>query len=458
MKLLFSHRNAITRRFTATALGLASTAFAEVVNFDFENFPVPSGESSFVNLPYNEEGLRLIAVVNGVGVSSYGASSPRYPGSKAMVPAAFATGEDVVYQLFSPSGRLFAVRSVKLHPPITGAARNVTFTRFFNGSGMSQTHTTGTAITGNTVTFNTNFERVGNLEFRHVRVSGVYQSFQISSIVVEFDGVLSTPTQIVANEATASVSVPVHLAHPRTTDTPLTWTISGITATQGTDYSLPGGNSTGSLIIPAGQTTALLQIPITNDTTVEGMETLRVTFTSNTIAAAFAGGATSADCNVAIASDDGISTFPNWMTAHGLTSTAATPAADPNQDGISNIESWLFRLNPAGPNPTEWLSRRATFTGGNSDPQLTLFIPSPLPNDVLIAFSQSTTLDSWSEQTRRTGFGTGSLWTGTGASRVVESNQPTGRTISLRASVPTGPRPRLFLKNLYEYASGGSTE
>jgi hypothetical protein len=439
-------------------LGLAQQSSAELVTFNFENFPVPSGQSTLVTLPYNEDGLRLSAAVSGLGVTTFGPTSTRYTGVKAMTPVAFATGEDVIYYLTSPIGRPFALRSVKLHPPVSGVSRNVTFTRWLNGNGMSQTQTTGTALTGNTVTFNTNFERMTNLEFRHVQVSGVYQSFQISSIVVEFDGVLSTPSQIVANEAAGTVSVPIQLAHPRTTDTPLSWSISAITATQGTDYSLPGGNTTGTLIIPAGQTTAQLQIPITNDTAVENMETFRVTYTSNTIAAAFAGGATSAHCDVAIANDDGVSTFATWMSAHGLTSTAATPTADPNGDGISNIESWLFRLNPAGPNPSAWLERRAKFTGGTTDPALTLFIPAPLPNDVLITFAQSTTLGAWSEQTRRTGFGLGSLWTGTGASRVIESNQLSGRTITLRASIPTGPRPRLFLRNTYELASGGSTE
>lgn len=455
MKSLFLSHHATTKHFLSTALCLTTLASAEVVNFNFQNFTVPTGEFASVSLPYNEEGLRLAAAVSGVGCSTFGPTSPRYPGAKAMVPAAFATGEDVVYQLFSPSGRLFAVRSLTLHPPVAGVARNVTFTRFLNGNGMSQTHTTGTALSGNTVTFNTNFDRMGNFQFRHIRVNNVYQSFQISSIVVEFDGVLSLPSQIVANEAAGTVSVPISLDYPRTTDTPLTWLINPITASQGTDYTLPGGNNTGTFIIPAGQSSATLQIPITNDTTVEGVETFRVTMTSNTDSAAFAGNATSAFCDVAIASDDGVTTFPNWMTAHGLTSTAATPAADPNGDGISNIESWLFRLNPAGPNPADWLARRATFAGGTTDPKLTMFIPAPLPNDVLIAFSESTTLGSWAEQTRRTGFGTGSLWTGSGSLRVIESTNFTGRTISLRASVPSGSRPRLFLRNTYEYVSGG---
>jgi hypothetical protein len=158
---------------------------------------------------------------------------------------------------------------------------------------------------------------------------------------------------------------------------------------------------------------------------------------------------------VTIASDDGVATFPNWMAAHGLSSTAAAADADPNGDGISNIECWLLRLNPAGPNPPAWLARRAVMNGGSADPGLRLVVPTPLPSDVRIIFSQSTDLGTWVEQTRRTGFGIGSLWTGSGAARVIESSGSSGRTITLRASVPTGSRPKVFLRNVYEYVSGG---
>ena len=437
-------------------LALVAAAGAEVVTFDFEHVPLPGTDSGNFTLPYNEGGLRLSS--NTTVASILGPSNFRYTGVKAMVPASFATGEDVIYNLFSPTGRLFAVRSVTLHPYVSGTARNLTFTRWLSGSGLSQTHSTGTALAGTTVSFNPNFDRASSLEWRHVKIGGMYQTFQISRIVIEFDGVLSTPAGIVANEAAGSVNVPVSLAHPRTTDTELIREIAGITATAGSDFTVPGGTNFAPVVIPAGQTTALVNIPLTNDTTTEGIEALRVTFTANTVGTAFAGGATSASCEVKIASDDGISTFPNWMAAHELSSTAAAPDADPNGDGISNIESWLFRLNPAGPNPSSWLARRAAFSGGEADPGLTLLVPAPLPNDVRIIFSQSTSLGAWAEQTRRTGFGTGSLWTGGGSIRVIESNNLTGRTIRLRASVATAPRPRIFLRNQYEYAApGGGT-
>ncbi|NJM36796.1 MAG: hypothetical protein HC845_02375 [Akkermansiaceae bacterium] len=426
---------------------------AEIVEFNLDQVPLPTGQIGTINLPYTEEGLRLSSDLSFASI--VGPTSPRYTGVKALTPGSYATGEDVNFSLVSTTGRPFAVRSVTLHPWAAGTARNLNFTGWFNGNGYNQVQSTGTALAGITSTFNANFNRVTNLQWRHVRVGGVYQTFQISSIVVEFDGVLTTPTELVVNEAAGTVRVPVSLAHPRTTDTELIREIAAITATQGTDFTLPGGVNFAPVTILAGQTTAYVDVPIVNDATTEGIETFRVTFSSNTPAAAFAGGANFGSCDVKIASDDGVSTFPNWMTAHGLTNAAAAATADPNGDGISNIECWLLRLNPAGPNPPAWLWRRAVMSGGSNDPGLTFVVPTPLPSDVRIIFSQSTDLSSWSEQTRRTGFALGSLWTGSGSARVIESNNQAGRTITLRASVPTGQRPKLFIRNGYEYVPSG---
>jgi hypothetical protein len=91
-------------------------------------------------------------------------------------------------------------------------------------------------------------------------------------------------------------------------------------------------------------------------------------------------------------------------------------------------------------------------SGGATDPGLTFFVPNPLPSDVKMSLFQTTDLTSWSEQTRRTGFAFGSLWAGSGASRVLETSGQSGRTITLRASAPTGARPKLFLQNKYEYS------
>lgn len=143
-----------------------------------------------------------------------------------------------------------------LHPYTAGTAVNVAFTGWFNGNGWSQAHSTGTAPAGSTVTFNSNFNRIGNLQWQMQAVGGVYQRFQISSIVVEFDGVLSTPSEIVVNEAAGTASIPIRLAHPRTTDTELIREVSGLTASAGSDFTLPGSANFAPIIIPAGQTVA----------------------------------------------------------------------------------------------------------------------------------------------------------------------------------------------------------
>lgn len=440
--------------FQVPALALISAAAlrAEIVEFDLDQVPMPTSGSVALPLPYNEQGLRLESSVSSCFV--VGPSSNSFTGVKAFTPATLSSGQTVTMQLYSPAGRFFAVRSATIHPYTNGQAVNIGFTRFFNGNGSTQGHSTGTALAGTTVTFNSGFNRVGNLSWQMTSTGGIYQRFQISRIVVEFDGTLTT-TSFTVNEAAGTAAVPIQLDSARTTDTTVNWEVTGLTASQPGDFTFPGGSSTGTVTIPAGQTVGFVNVPIVNDSSNESPETFRVRYTTTATGVFFPGGNGFIDATVTIASDDGVTTFPNWMTAHGLTSTAADPDADPNGDGISNIECWLFRLNPAGPNPPAWLARRAAMSGGGDDPGLTFFVPAPLPSDVRIILSQSADLGSWTEQTRRTGFGTGSLWTGSGSGRVIETISPAGRTITLRASAPVGRRTKVFLRNTYEHVSGG---
>lgn len=436
------------------ALALLSLAVsrAEIVEFDLDLVPMPTSGSVSLSLPYHEQGLRLDSSISSCFV--VGPFSNAFTGAKAFTPASQANGQATTMQLYSPAGRFFAVRSATIHPYTNGQAVNVGFTGTFNGFGSIQSHSTGTALAGTTVTFNSNFNRIGNLSWQMTSTGGIYQRFQISRLVIEFDGTLTTSPITVA-EAAGTAAVPIRLDSPRTTATTVNWELTGITATQPADFTFPGGSATGTITIPAGQTVGFVNVPIVNDTATESPETFRVRFTAPSTGVYFPGGNGFLDATVTIASDDGVTTFPNWMTAHGLAGNATDPDADPNGDGIPNIECWLFRLNPAGPNPPTWLSRRAAMSGGSTDPGLTLTVPTPLPSDVRIILSQSTDLGSWSEQTRRTGFALGSLWTGSGAARVIESNSAAGRTITVRASVPVGRRPKLFLKNTYEHVSGG---
>ncbi|SDD06044.1 Calx-beta domain-containing protein [Pedobacter soli] len=68
----------------------------------------------------------------------------------------------------------------------------------------------------------------------------------------------------------------VTLSNPSSTDTQLTFTVGG-TATEGGDYN----TITKTIIIPAGQTTGTIAIPVISDNVVEGNETVIVTLTGS---------------------------------------------------------------------------------------------------------------------------------------------------------------------------------
>ena len=147
------------------------------------------------------------------------------------------------------------------------------------------------------------------------------------------------------------------------------------------------------------------------------------------------------------------------MTAHGLTGNNALVGADPNQDGVSNLESWLCRINPAGPSPAAWLARRATFLLTNANrPALRFTVPNPAPSDVRIIMQETGNLSAWSEQVRRSGFGLGSLWTGTGVNRVTETSTLVERTITLPGSVTTLNAATQFLRLQYELVAAGGND
>lgn len=436
-------------------LTAAPTADAQTVVFDFDQYPIPVSLNTTVFLPYDEEGLRLSSNKDVIIPAQNNAG--QYLGIKSFSPMPASGGAAASFTLSSTNGKRFKVRSLRLHPsgpaPF-GSNVSVTFwAAYGNGNVFSLTAQSGTATAGTLVTFGSQFE---NLTSFYWTRSGT-NAHQISELTVEFDGTLSLPQLSTFSEAGGAASIPVSLTHPRSVDTPLTYQISTTTsASPPGDFTLPGGSATGSITIPAGQTEARLQVPLVNDTGIEPLEKFQVVFTSTTPGATFANGFSDAIAEVQIGSDDGVTNFAGWMTAHGLTGNAALPNADPNGDGVSNIESWLCRINPAGPSPQAWLDRRASyFVTAANVPGLRLTVPSPLPSDVRMIFEESTGLASFSEQTRRSGFATGSLWTGTGASRVVESNSLTARTITLPGSATRSARPRAFFRMKYELVSSG---
>ena len=74
----------------------------------------------------------------------------------------------------------------------------------------------------------------------------------------------------------------------------------------------------------------------------------------------------------------------------------------------------------------------------------------------MTAFEEGTDLTTpWSLQVTRTGFGVGSLWDGTGSSRVTETSNTAGPTVTCAGSTVIHHRSRVFLRMKYICVTGG---
>jgi hypothetical protein len=430
---------------TATmALFLSAAASrAGTVAMDFDHLAA-AGANNTITSPQNEDGLRI---TNSNDFYIFGPGSGRNTGHKALANQFTNT----LTTLSAQNGAKFTLVSMRLSPYSSGSDSTVTFTGNKAGGGTVTTSlTTGTAIAGVVRTFPSTFQDVVSVTWNMSALNTYHQFDDITAILTP--ELTVTPSQTVT-ENSGSVTVGVRLSEPLPAPVSLQWTANSGTATAVQDFG--AGGTTGTFTVPAGQTSATVNIGVVNDTAVESLEEFTVSFTttSQTVVFASSGNTTT----VRIASEDGITGFPGWMSAHGLAGNGALPDADPNGDGVKNIEAWLFRINPAGPSPASWLDRRAVFLiDGVNRPALRFTVPTALPSDVRIIFEESTGLSTpWSEQTRRTGFGLGSLWTGTGSSRVTETNAITGRTVTCAGSVSTRSSPRAFLRLKYDYVSGG---
>ena len=447
------HRAGLSRAvLLAAGLAIGGWARGQAVVVDFDAYPVGSGNSmNFLPLPKTDSGLRLSGSSSQSFVGLPGPQHCGWVGMRSFYPQPGSGGAARTFEMDSVSGDRFTVKSLVLRPYCGASGGTVTFTAVSGSSTFTQNATVPTATTGTVVSFGANFEAI--TAFRWT-TSG-QNLHQISDLTVEFIPQAVAAAPMTVSEAAGSVQVPLRLTFARSVATTFNYQLLDGTAAIGTDYQNAAGGTgaAGMLVIPAGDTVATLTIPILNDTVTESPETFTVAFTSP------AGSPVTLPTNsttVTIGSDDGVNNFAGWMTAHALTGNAALPDADPNGDGASNIESWLCRLNPAGPSPTAWMERRATyFVTAANVPGLRLVVPAPLPADVRMIFEESTLLGSWSEQTRRSGFATGSLWTGSGASRVVESNSLSARTITLPGSASRSARSRAFFRMKYELVSGG---
>jgi hypothetical protein len=432
----------------ACAAGLVSASRAAVAVMDFNS--IPGSPPISVNSPYVEDGIQFEAMYANNTLISFTVMN-----GARNVRTGFGAGT-INYRISLPDGRPFAMNSIRM-APVPGVPGNTTFTgRKADNSTVTQTFSHGTDNAGTVRTFPATFQGLVALEWSTASASSTHAI--IDDFTVALPAEIKVSPSHTVTESSGSTTVGVTLSEPLATPLSLTWLRTGGSAAATVDFSFPGPPGTvGSTVsIPAGQTSWSLITTLINDTAVEPLEDIVITFSTTNTNAVFAGGATTT--TVRIASEDGVTGFPGWMSAHGLTANDALPNADPNGDGVSNLESWLCKINPAGPSPQTWLDRRATFfIDAAARPSLRFTVPTPLPSDVRIIFEETTALSSWSEQARRTGWAVGSLWTGPGSARVSDVNNTTHRTITCGGSLTTRQRSRAWFRMRYEYVSGGGS-
>lgn len=414
---------------------------------DFDHLSAPSGTNPIAS-PIVEDGLRL---TNSNNFYMFGPGSARNTGHKALA----IQFTNTVNTLTTVSGAPFTLLSLRLSPYTAGTGSIVNFTGNLAGGGTvtaTLNITTGTPLAGLVRTFPSNFTNLTSVTWS-MDSSGIqYHQFDDITAILKPDVIIPPAITVTESSGSATVGLSLSEAIPSAALN-INYAITNGTALSGTDYT---GPTSGTLTIPAGQRSTSLTIPITNDTAVETIESFIITFSAGSGAAALASFPVSGITTVKIASEDGVTGFPGWMSAHGLTAAAANPDADPNGDGVSNIESWLCKINPAGPSPQAWLDRRAAFVFDASNrPALRFTVPAPFPSDVQMIFEETTALSAWTEQARRTGWGVGSLWTGPGSARVAETTNVTSKTVTCSGSQTRTQRPKAYLRMKYNYISGG---
>lgn len=197
--------------------------------------------------------------------------------------------------------------------------------------------------------------------------------------------------------------------------------------------------------------TSYYGVPITDDSTPEPTEFFVAqisTFYNNFTPSSF---------YVIVVDDDSATTgYANYIAAHRLFGAEAETTADPNDDGITNLESYAFRLNPAGPNPATSRQRLPRYSTGSlrGRAAITFEVPSPLPSDVRFTILESEDANIWTDTASRVGYGLGSLWIG--SATVQDVNTGTGRSVTVNSTGKISDRSLNFQRLELSLAGGGA--
>ncbi len=439
------HTSAIAALVFATATPLV----AGTVVMDFDHL-AGSNVGTTHAAPILEDGLRL-SVTGGNTAQAF----------KLFIGGNFDTGHKALTPkwtnttsvLTAASGSTFDLVSLRLSPLAANLAANVTFVGTKpGGATVSQTFPTGTALAGTVRTFGTDFQ--GVLSVSWLMDGSGAQYHQFDDITARLPPLVTVPADVTLPEAAGTVPLTVRLGEAVSEPLTLTCTLTAQTASVPADAAfVGGGSSTTVTFTPGGPLERTVNLSIVNDTATESPETLRLDF-ATTASVTFENQRTSTV--VTLASDDGIANFAGWMSAHALTGNNALPDADPNGDGVSNVESWLLRLNPAGPSPAAWLERRPALSVATGTPVVRVGIPVPAPSDVRVTLEETTNHAAWSVLCERAGFGVGSLWSGPGASRVTDTTASGVRTLGFPAGQSVSARRGASFRMKYQLVSGGA--
>ena len=424
----------------AVLLACLAPCHAQTVVVDFDPLSGAGAHPS----PYAEDGVVVQSMFDNGQDTSFNLRLP----DKAMRCGGGSFG--LKYRVSLPGGLAFKMVSLRISPYLI-AGTTVFTGRKANNVTVTQSFGTGTNAAGTLCVFPPSFEDIVALEWS--ATSALSTASHVDDITVELPSRIIVPSAVTVTEGAGTADFGVSFDPPLTRPASLAWEAVPATATHPADYGF-GGPTTGTVVVPAGSSGWSMPGTIVGDALTESVESFSLVFSSTSAHVHFP---TNHSTTVSIGNDDGVTGFPGWMSGHGLAGNDALPDADPDGNGISNIECWLFRLNPAGASPLSWQERRASFLFDvQSRPAIRFTVPAPLPTDVRMIFEEC--LDPalpWSEQARRTGFGTGSLWTGSGSGRVSEvNNGAVSRTVTCPGASGSSRRTRTFLRMKYEYVAG----
>ena len=324
-------------------------------------------------------------------------------------------------------GAAFTMKSILLSPFGTGFNSTVQFTGEKAGGGtVSTVFATGSALPGIVRNFPANFNDITALTWTVNNNQTNLGYHQFDNLVADLPPVFVPPASVTVSEGTTHPLF-LSLSDPLPTPTTITYAITG-SATPGNDFS--GLGTAGSVVIPAGNTNAGLNLNIHTDKGNESPETIEITWSSTDVLLP-------QNSTIITIGDINGTGFPDYVAGHGLTGPDAAADADPNDDGISNVKAYTFRLNPAGPIQSDLRERLPSFStiqpGRSIFPAITWQLPSPLPTDVRFVVSESEDMENWNELARRSGYGFGSAWTGSSSSTLTETGDLT-KTITVSGS------------------------